>query len=404
MSGFDFDESLGVNPSILKWAREQAGLSLAEAAHRAKLTGLKARGKQNEVDAPTRLHLLEQGQLSASWAQLENIAKAYRRPLLTFFLSDPPIDPEVLPDFRHGQSGYEARMSPEFSEYYTFLIALQDAVRDILEANGEKEIDFIGSLALGAPVRTSVMNIRDILQFNFSDQRKIRDSDGLFSAIRKKIHSVGVFVVVGNGLNMKRPVDSDEFRGMAICDKLAPFIVVNSSDVKAGQVFTLLHEFVHLLLGQNALSNFNAFSLPVIPVDSVEKYSDELAAEFLVPKDELDLELKERKQLDWADMVALAKIFKVSRAVIVRRSYESGYLAKELYSEWMGKLAAEWRIRKQRQREQDNKPGWVQLVRSRIGEKVIRTLAEGVGEGFLTARDASAVLRIRQDNFWKLVR
>lgn len=68
-----------VNPEILRWARETAGLSPAEAVR--KLSLREARGV-----APTdRLAALESGEVEPTRPMLVKMAKQYRRPLLTFY-------------------------------------------------------------------------------------------------------------------------------------------------------------------------------------------------------------------------------------------------------------------------------------------------------------------------------
>ena len=46
-----------------------------------------------------------------------------------------------------------------------------------------------------------------------------------------------------------------EMRGTALAEGELPVILVNSKDRSNGRVFTLLHEFVHLVLRQSSVSN-----------------------------------------------------------------------------------------------------------------------------------------------------
>ena len=83
-----------VSPDILRWAREGAGLTEAEAAQK---IGLKpARG----VSAENRLRQMESGEASPSRPLLVRIAKQYRRPLLSFYLARPPRTADRGQDFR----------------------------------------------------------------------------------------------------------------------------------------------------------------------------------------------------------------------------------------------------------------------------------------------------------------
>lgn len=83
-----------VKSSILKWARESAGLSLEEAA--AKVGIRDARG----VSGEDRLPALETEEGEVSRPVLLKIAKVYRRPLVSFYLDEPPERGDRGEDFR----------------------------------------------------------------------------------------------------------------------------------------------------------------------------------------------------------------------------------------------------------------------------------------------------------------
>ncbi len=83
-----------MNPEVLKWARESAGLSEDQAATE---LGLRAgRGKT----AAERLRALEAGQ-PVTRPTLLKMAKVYRRPLITFYLNAPPPKGFRGEDFRN---------------------------------------------------------------------------------------------------------------------------------------------------------------------------------------------------------------------------------------------------------------------------------------------------------------
>ncbi len=84
-----------VKPRNLSWARETAGLSVEEAAHR---LGIKeARG----VASADRLRAFEAQEAVVSRPTLLKMTKVYRRPLLTFYLSEPPERGDRGEDYRN---------------------------------------------------------------------------------------------------------------------------------------------------------------------------------------------------------------------------------------------------------------------------------------------------------------
>jgi transcriptional regulator with XRE-family HTH domain len=73
-----------INPRILSWARETAGLSPEEAAEKLGLTSTA------KATAAEKLRQLEGGLRPISQGMLQKASTTYRRPLVTFYLPQPP--------------------------------------------------------------------------------------------------------------------------------------------------------------------------------------------------------------------------------------------------------------------------------------------------------------------------
>ena len=83
-----------INPSILTWARETAGLSVDEAADR---LGLSSSEKATGAE---KLEAFETGEAKPTRNQLLKLASVYRRPLTTFYRNAPPRKADRGEDFR----------------------------------------------------------------------------------------------------------------------------------------------------------------------------------------------------------------------------------------------------------------------------------------------------------------
>jgi Zn-dependent peptidase ImmA (M78 family) len=129
------------------------------------------------------------------------------------------------------------------------------------------------------------------------------------------------------GSNTHRKLNPREFRGFALVDDFAPLIFVNGSDTKAAQIFTLAHELAHIWFGESALDDPDLASSTV---NDRETWSNRVAAEFLVPLDEL--RAASRPQLPLGEQLErVAALFKVSTLVALRRLFDAGFLEWDQY-------------------------------------------------------------------------
>jgi len=86
-----------INPRILTWARETAGLSVTEAAEK---LGLK---DTPNATAAQKLLAFEDGK-PIGQTTLQKAATAYRRPLIAFYMAEPPARGDRGEDFRSSKS------------------------------------------------------------------------------------------------------------------------------------------------------------------------------------------------------------------------------------------------------------------------------------------------------------
>src|SRR5436305_439827 len=223
-----------VNPQILSWARESAGLTLEDAAKGIGLGG---------ESAAARLAEMEAGDREPSRPQLLKMADRYRRPLLTFYLPEPPAAPPRTHDFRtlpDREAGAEATVGALVRDVRT----RQSLVRGALEDAEEAEIrTFVGSIDPRAGADALAQAMGELLNLDRGGYRQARTIEQAFRILRDAVEAAGVYVLlIGNLGHWTSNLSPGVFRGMALADEVAPFIVVNETDSKAAWPFTLLHE------------------------------------------------------------------------------------------------------------------------------------------------------------------
>ena len=303
---------VAVNPHLLSWARERAGRSAESLANRF-----------------PQLAAWEDGHLQPTLKQLEAFAKAVHVPIGYLFLREPPDEPVPIPDFRTMGDEVSARPSPDLLDTVYLCQQRQDWYRKFARQMGDPPLAFVGTLRVGDDTVRSAALMREALGFDLEVRRRLPTWTDALRQFIDQADACGVLVMVSGvvGSNNHRKLDPAEFRGFALADPLAPLVFINGADTKAAQMFTLAHELAHIWLGQTALSNAEAAAAPA---HAVERWCNQVAAELLVPLEvfriEHDMRAELREELD-----RLARRFKVSTLVILRRMHDAGTLRGDAY-------------------------------------------------------------------------
>jgi len=310
-----------VNPDLLRWARDRAGLSAGALTRRF-----------------PKLEAWERGELHPTLKQLERFAKATYTPVGFLFLHEPPAERVPIPDFRTVAQARMEHPNPDLLDTIYLCQQRQDWYREFARSMGDRPFDFVGSARLGDNVAATADRIRDALGFDVEERRRLSTWTEALRRFIGQADALGVLVMVSGivGSNTHRALDPDEFRGFALADPLAPLVFVNGADTKAAQMFTLAHELVHVWLGQSAVSDAQAVAEPD---QETERWCNRVAAELLVPLDLIRAEYDEKAALR-SELDRLARRFKVSTLVVLRRIFDAGGLSRaELWAAYDEELA-----------------------------------------------------------------
>ncbi len=389
-----------VNPEILVWARETAGLTQEQAARKVGIRA--ARG----VVAADRLAEMESGDAEPTRPTLIKMAKQYRRPLLTFYLSEPPRKGDRGTDFRTLPPGkYSVTDDALVDTLIREMQARQSMVRAALEDEDEAEpLDFIGSKKISDGKKAVLRALRALLRMDISSYYQQADANEAFAFIRQKAEDAGVFVILQGDLgSYHTAIDGDIFRGFALADEVAPFVVINANDSRAAWSFTLLHELVHLLLGQTGIDGSHIES-------NTERFCEDVAGEFLLS--ELELEFLEIPfDVDFETVMEqienFARDHNLSRKMVAYRAYRAGYIEHKVFNSLTTRFQEQWRIqqqlRRERSRQQEGGPSFYVVRRHRIGNGLAKLVLRMMNAGTLATSRAAVVLGVKPTQVDKLL-
>jgi Zn-dependent peptidase ImmA (M78 family) len=269
--------------------------------------------------------------------QLEAFAKATHTPVGYFFLPEPPEEEVPIPDLRTIGLERLKRPSPDLLETLYICLQRQEWYREFARSIGEEPCEFVGSAQISDGVEDTAATIRDALNFDLEERSLTPTWTEALRIFIEKAEEAGVLVMINGvvGSNNHRKLDPQEFRGFALADELAPLVFINGADTKAAQIFTLAHELAHIWLGETALSDVTPTTRPT---HEVEIWCNQVAAELLVPLAALRKSLQAGMELA-DELQRLARLFKVSTLVILRRLHDIGALnQRELWERYDSEL------------------------------------------------------------------
>jgi len=259
--------------------------------------------------------------------QLEGFAKATCTPVGFLFLQKPPVEKVPIPDLRTRENVHVGHPSPNLLDTVYICQQRQEWYRDFARSTGEPPLPFVGSAQATDDVEATAASMRHTLGFDLDERRRTPTWTDALRRFIEQADALGILVMCSGVVlnNNRRPLDPEEFRGFAIADELAPLVFVNGADTKAAQMFTLAHELAHIWLGRSAVSDAEASS---VPDHRVERWCNRVAAELLVPLDVLRDEYQSGAPLR-DEVTRLARRFKVSTLVVLRRIHDAGGLSRE---------------------------------------------------------------------------
>jgi Zn-dependent peptidase ImmA (M78 family) len=234
--------------------------------------------------------------------------------------------------------------------------------------------------------------VRELLKVTGEEQRTWRDPRKSYKGWRSRVESAGALVFQVTG------VAPSEVLGFSLTEQPLPIIGINRKLAPNGRTFTLLHEFVHVLLRESSLCDIEeSFARPP-QEQATEVFCNAVAAAALIPRDALladPLVSRHSRPRDWSDeeLDAIARNFGVSKHVALRRLLTVGRTTQTFYAP----RAASWRVYEPAPaREDENfKRNMPQEIVSDLGRPFVRMIIESYLNSNLSLSDASHYLGLR---------
>ena len=377
-----------IKPIVLKWLRSESGLSVEETAHKIQTK-------------PEYLKAWEDGKEKPSMSQLRRLAKAFKRPICYFYLPNPVDEPSIPHDFRrlpepHDVKNYSPALRHEIRTAYD----RRSLALDFAKETGHEipPFDNIGSVTIDADPEQVGKQLRKIVGITYSKQHTWREPYVAYKGWRTHVEALGVLVF------QITSVELSQMLGFTLPYREFPVIAINRKNSPNGRAFSLLHEFVHLLLNENGICNIDDTLLPAPQGQKIEIFCNHVAGAAIVPRSELLMHhivtACGTQAQDWEDsnIATLSRDFGTSKEVIVRRLLINKLTTKEFYDRKRTEFIARNKQFAQKKREESGNysSNIAQETVSNLGS-FARIMLDSYHSNIINLSEASEYLGVRAE-------
>ena len=375
-----------VETKVLKWALDSSGWKEEDIVKKLKIS-------------PKTFSNWLSGEANPTITKLENLASLIKRPFAVFFLSEPPLEKPMPKDFR-----MLPNKEGEFDKKTMLAIRrarrLQRISKELSEnihtgIKPDVEIYKISDLP-----KNIAEKFREYFSLNEESEKRFKTAYDVYNYLRERIEDKNIFV-----FQISMPLE--DARGFTLVDDTPSIIVVNSGDIIEARIFSLLHEFGHVLVRESGVS-IPENALIVKRIDEVEKWCNDFASFLLLPENKARLIFSENKNslTDTNTLNKLSRKFKVSKAMLLYNMSKLNFISNAQYDAVLERYKPEIFPTKEKK---EKKSGFAARTADKKciderGQRFVSLVAGNVEKGYITHSDALDYLSIKTRNFDKVTK
>ena len=210
-------QKITLQPKVLRWARERAGLSQEDLAKRIPVSV----GRVKEWEETGKISIAQTGKLAA---------KTYT-PLGYLYLSEPPDESLPIRDFRTRDDTPPKGPSPNLLDTVYQMQRRQAWMRDDLIEGGADPLPFVDAYSLTNDHTEVAAAMRDALGLADGWAEVLSTWSDALRTLHERLEGARILAVFNGvvGNNTSRKLDPNEFQGFALVDEYAPLVFVNSA-------------------------------------------------------------------------------------------------------------------------------------------------------------------------------
>lgn len=388
-------ETIRIDPGVLRWVMDNEGWEVDELAREA---GLSAPQLRRWVSSESDISL----------GDLRKMSDKFRRPMSVLFMAEAPTT-TIPPQYRRrcGDGPAKPRMSRDMLNVIREARFVQDNAAELLHEMSKSARPDVRMATVERSAEVEAARNAEML--GIEPPRGAEGGEGeekRYNRIREKIESRNIFV-----LQEATPA-RDRASGFALVDPRPAVVLVNSRDPVRHRIFTLLHEYAHVLLGADGVCPASPAPDDADDVDGclprVELWCNRFASAVLMPESEFNVALDDtRRSIGDDDPLRVVSVmsdeFCVSMTTALLRTVEllDDNELKSRYTRCYEQMEQEAVARNAKGTEARTSIGSMSqamLCMSRKGRKYARLVSDAGESGIITTSTMLEYLGIKLDH------
>ena len=272
------------------------------------------------------------GTAAPTMKQIENLANYLKTPFGYMFLATPPKTNVMKAEFRSIGNKLPV-VSKNLKDTLLEMDRNRSWMSEFRKELGWDKLDIIKNFERNSGDNSTIIEVaqlaKKLLGLEGDWYLKYSTHEKAYNFLREKLEDVGILVMQNGivGFDTHRKLEINEFRAFMLYDDYAPLIFINGTDSVAGKIFSLMHEFVHILYQQDdIISESN-----VADIKANERKMNQIAAEILIPQKVIEkkwMELQGKNELERID--SISKTLKVSSYAVAVKLNEMNMIADSI--------------------------------------------------------------------------
>lgn len=272
------------------------------------------------------------GDSAPTMKQIESLANFLKVPFGYMFLATPPKTNVMKVEFRSIDNKLP-EVSKNLKDTLLEMDRNQSWMSELRQDLGWDKLDIIKNFDIKVNDKAAIVEVaklaKKLLALEEEWYLSHSTNENAYNYLREKLENAGILVMQNGvvGFDTHRKLELNEFRAFMLYDDYAPLIFVNGTDSAAGKIFSLMHEFVHILYQQDDIISESSR----VEIKANERKINQIAAEILIPQEVIKakwIELENKEELARIDTIS--KMLKVSSYAVAVKLSEMRMIADNI--------------------------------------------------------------------------